>query len=266
MIRSTSEQPEASGKSSRSRPGTISILLKPSRSAYAGGGHSHDRNWVGSSPSGTRTSRARDIPCVASHATRRSAAVRASTSGARPSWMEGLKLFVIVGALSSGCFFDPNQPAAINATMIDATAAIDAVAMALRWPLVPPVDGSVFSAIVEVLSKRRLGRLHARRCWRCTYSHSACGLMLVLVAVSLSAAGVSWSASFFLLPSELEPDPGGGVVVEQLGIPDVAADHAGRAVAGLLHDGAFALAGLGCRREPGAQGMPRERCGVEAGL
>lgn len=40
-------------------------------------------------------------------------------------------------------------------------------------------------------------------------------------------------------------DSGGGVIVEQLGIPNVPANDGDRAVAGLLHDRALALAGLG---------------------
>jgi hypothetical protein len=49
---------------------------------------------------------------------------------------------------------------------------------------------------------------------------------------------ISGGPPFFLLPMpfESEPDACGGVVVEQLGIADVAADHADRAVASLLHD------------------------------
>ncbi len=51
---------------------------------------------------------------------------------------------------------------------------------------------------------------------------------------------------FSLLPAS-KPNTRRRIVVEQLRIADVAPHHADRAMTGLLHDGALALAGLGCR-------------------
>jgi len=68
-------------------------------------------------------------------------------------------------------------------------------------------------------------------------------------------------------PAPSEANARGGVVVEELGVADVAANDCDRAVAGLLHDGPLALAGL--RRppwRPRSGGVPGEQGRAEAGI